>query len=142
MKLLSIVCLTLVGFLTTVNCCKYGENGLVYIIQMGYTSYYKVGGTTQTINNRIRDLQTGNPMQLRLRYKRKVTNCLVSETKAQNAAATVEGTQRIRLKKRFAIINKIRYYDTEWFRVSNYATFEEAVINALNGINQNKKKTC
>lgn len=42
---------------------KKEENNLVYLIQMGDTKYYKIG-VTKNINNRIKSLQTGNPLPL------------------------------------------------------------------------------
>ena len=42
---------------------KKEENNLVYLIQMGDTKYYKIG-ITKNINNRIKSLQTGNPLPL------------------------------------------------------------------------------
>ena len=42
---------------------KKEENNLVYVIQMGDTKYYKIR-ITKNINNRIKSLQTGNPLPL------------------------------------------------------------------------------
>ena len=42
---------------------KSGETILVYVIQMGDTNYYKIG-ITNNLNNRLRSLQTGNPLPL------------------------------------------------------------------------------
>ena len=123
MKLLSITCLTLVGFLATVNCCNYGQNGRVYIVRMGHTNYFKIGGTTRTLPERMKELQNGNPMQLHRIYERVVPDCRRYEIRAQNAAATAAGTQRIILRSH----TNGRNYRSEWFLVNNYNTFRTAV---------------
>ena len=94
---------------------------------MGQTNYYKIGGTTRNVNERVQELQTGNPLQFHLRHVQNVNNCLVAERNAQNAAGAAAGTQRITLRSH----TSNRNYQTEWFRVNNLNAFLAAVNNAL-----------
>ena len=56
------------------------KSGKVYIIQSGSTNYYKMGLTKDTINQRIKQLQTGNPYQLRPTHSHNVVDMRIAET--------------------------------------------------------------
>ena len=77
----------------------------------------------------MRELQTGNPLQLHVRFATRVNNCRGAERNAQNAAGAAAGTQRITLRSH----TNNRNYQTEWFRVNNLNAFLAAALNALRG---------
>ena len=130
----STACCILVSFLAigglATTCNQYDQKGIVYVIRSGNSNYYKIGGTTRTVAERMKELQTGNPMQLHRIYERVVPDCRRYETRAQDAAAAAAGTQHIILRSH---TNNQPYW-TEWFRVNNLNTFLAAVINVLNNM--------
>ena len=66
--------------------CRH-QPGLVYIIHFAGSDYYKVGGTTRTVQDRIREIQIGNPHQLLPLFQYAVHDCNMSERAAHIAVA-------------------------------------------------------
>lgn len=54
------------GFRSNPNSQRRG-GGIIYILRMGETDYYKIGHTTSDMETRISALQTGNPFPLIIR---------------------------------------------------------------------------
>ena len=130
-KSVSFVCCILVGFLTTsglaTSCNQNGQRGLVYVIRMGNTDYYKIGGTTRNVAGRMQELQTGNPLQLSKDGEVAVDDCRLAEKVIQNYAALAQGIQRIWLQSH----TTGNRYRTEWFKVENYSNFSDAIQEGL-----------
>lgn len=74
---------------------------MIYIIRMGETEYYKIGYTDREVDKRLAELQTGNPLPLKV------------------VAILPEGTEldEIRLHSQF-ITNRTNGGD-EWFNLSD-----------------------
>ena len=92
--------------------------GVVYIIHMYGTNYYKIGRTTRTAIERRDELQVGNPLRLDVVQTFNVNFNVAAEAAALHAA------QHYRLG-----VNG----GTEWFFVSpaNYVNFHNTVLNAV-----------
>lgn len=56
------------------------HEGKVYVIRSGDSHYYKMGLTKDTIHQRIKQLQTGNPYQLRPICSHVVSHMRIAET--------------------------------------------------------------
>lgn len=111
--------------------CRFNNRaGTVYIIQETGTNYYKIGGTGRTVNQRISELQVGNPRELIERESFPVNNCRRAEERAQQMAANAQGTTRVSINRRA----------TEWFRVTNYQNFRSRVEQATAGSEEVKSQ--
>ena len=126
MKTSLILYLAVSGFLATgtlvsANCPD--APGVTYIIkESGDTGYYKVGGSSDSAAARIKALQTGNPRELLEDSEFVVQSCSKAEARARIAAADSPGTTRVEINGR----------KTEWFYVTNYDEFYNAVRLAAN----------
>ena len=124
MKTSLVLYLAVIGLLATgtpvsANCPD--AKGLTYIIKEDEnTGYYKVGGTADSVATRIKALQTGNPRQLFKASEFSVSSCSKAEAAAKKKAEMSSGTTRV----------KIGVRDTEWFHVTNYNEFYNAVKSA------------
>ena len=84
-----------------------GKPGWLYLITEDDKNYYKIGCTTDSVDDRIDQLQTGNPRKLQIVYSCKAKNALAAE---QNA--------RERIYKHDWVIQTATGGGTEWFEVS------------------------
>ena len=88
-------------------------SGLLYIIQAGETDYYKIGVTLGSISQRLSGLQTGNHLQLKVKFTKYEEN--------------------VRLKEK-ELHQKYREYNSsgEWFKLSN-SLIEDLIKEFING---------
>lgn len=86
--------------------------GFVYLINIDKTNLYKIGITRKTVEERMKSLQTGNPLKLVLieKYKSKIYQ-------------KIETIIHRRLKHKKYIPEDFNYLKGEWFQL----TFEEAL---------------
>lgn len=96
--------------------------GLVYIIYMHGTNFYKIGRTTRTANERRDELQVGNPLRLDVVQTFNVNLNEAAEAAALHAAKAAPQHYRLGVNG-----------GTEWFFVSpeNYVNFHNTVRNAV-----------
>eukprot|EP00731_Ephydatia_muelleri_P002500 Em0001g2500a len=97
------------------------EPGTIYIIQTAGTNYYKIGRTTRNVNERLAELQVGNPLLLVVRAQFVVT----ANVAAENAALTA--ARNPALNYRNGVTG-----GTEWFNAANYVDFRNVVSLAVN----------
>lgn len=95
--------------------------GYVYIINQLKTDFYKIG-ITKNADRRIKQLQTGNPIQLE--YKK---------------VFKYSGREKIyRVEKKIHNWLKPYKHQSEWFRLKNYNYFEGKINKFINELNKGK----
>ena len=96
------------------------RSGLLYVLKQARSNFYKVGFTSGSVADRIKQLQTGNPQRITIMFFETVTDV----GKAEKAAKTSV--------KEFSILNK-HQGGTEWYEVpeGKYSSFKTRIEEAI-----------
>lgn len=106
--------------------------GIVYLINIKNTDLYKIGITKKTVEERIKSLQTGNPI-----------NIIIKETYESDMYQKIETIIHRRWKHKKYISEDFDYLKGEWFRLTSddIQQFKYQCENIENSINYLKENS-
>lgn len=100
--------------------------GAIYIIRHGLTNLYKVGTvdtlTNHTVQKRLRQLQSGNPIPLNVEYVSKDTR------------------ERVTVEREIHILLKNRNIRGEWFEIENINDVKQLIDQYISSYEISRKR--
>ena len=96
------------------------RSGLLYVLKQAGSNFYKIGFTSRSVADRIKQLQTGNPQRITKKFSQKVTDVGQAEKDAKDAV------------KKYNILDMYQG-GTEWYKVpqDEYSSFKTSIKQAI-----------